>query len=259
MSIYLTIYLSIYSICLWHVYFIYSFINILFLDVLVSGVDPLRVYIHEEGLTRLSTSEYALDNIDNKFAHLTNYSINQKAELFKTAPVDGEGSDTDGFKWSLAAFRKWLAVKESPEVILLCVVIVCCYCILLLCVVIVCCYCVLLLYVVIVCCYCVLLLCVVIVYSVLLLRTAIVLYCYLIHHYCVLLFCILYCELLLYFVWFYWGRNRFKYCTFYFEEEVLLNDHFILLYLIFLFRFLLFYVIWSILFHFIISILFYLS
>jgi hypothetical protein len=86
--------------------------------VLVSGVDPLRVYIHEEGLTRLSTSDYALDNIDNKFAHLTNYSINKKAELFKTAPVDGAGSDTDGFKWSLAAFRKWLALKESPEIMM---------------------------------------------------------------------------------------------------------------------------------------------
>jgi Tubulin-tyrosine ligase family len=213
------------------VYFIHSFINILFLDVLVSGVDPLRVYIHEEGLTRLSTSEYALDNIDNKFAHLTNYSINKKAEQFKTAPVDGEGSDTDGFKWSLAAFRKWLAVKESPEVILLCVVIVCCYCILLLCVVIVYCYCVLLLCTVIVCCNCMLLLCVVIVccycilciaiahcYCILLLFNtsllytvilhAVIVYNYFVLLFCVLLFyifivyciCIIYCELLLYFV-----------------------------------------------------------
>ena len=85
--------------------------------MLVTGVDPLRVYVHTEGLTRLSTSDYSLENIDNKFAHLTNYSINKNAESFKVASNNGDiSSETDGFKWSLAAFRKWLAAKESPEV-----------------------------------------------------------------------------------------------------------------------------------------------
>ena len=84
--------------------------------VLVSGVDPLRVYIHNEGLTRISTSDYTVKNITNQFAHLTNYSINKNSELFKAASVDGEGdSETEGFKWSLAAFRRWLAAKEGHE------------------------------------------------------------------------------------------------------------------------------------------------
>lgn len=81
--------------------------------VLVSGVDPLKVYIHNEGLTRLSTSNYSLKNIGNKFAHLTNYSINKNAETFK---VDDEDNEMDGFKWSLATFKKWLASKEGPDV-----------------------------------------------------------------------------------------------------------------------------------------------
>ena len=89
--------------------------------VLVTGVDPLRVYIHDEGLTRISTAKYSLKNISNQYAHLTNYSINKKAAVFKAASVQDDKNneaeegddnvdrddDTEGFKWSLAAFRKW--------------------------------------------------------------------------------------------------------------------------------------------------------
>ena len=100
--------------------------------VLVSGVDPLRVYIHDEGLTRISTSNYSLKNLSNRFAHLTNYSINKKSKVFKAAAFDADcgdcgdgpsgtpdgedGADTEGFKWSLAAFKRWLSKKESPEI-----------------------------------------------------------------------------------------------------------------------------------------------
>jgi hypothetical protein len=113
--------------------------------VLVAGVDPLRVYVHREGLTRISTVNYSLKNIKNRFAHLTNYSINKKSKDFKAAELQldslntttadeasgGSGDtpssnsaeaagridrDRDGFKWSLATFREWLAEKESPEI-----------------------------------------------------------------------------------------------------------------------------------------------
>lgn len=117
--------------------------------VLVSGVDPLRVYIHDEGLTRISTAKYTVKNLANSFAHLTNYSINKNAPNFKAAEFSttdnrGNGEDEDGevgegegeaaagtnkepgegmqdpemegFKWSLAAFRRWLAKKEGRVV-----------------------------------------------------------------------------------------------------------------------------------------------
>jgi len=99
--------------------------------VLVTGVDPLRVYIHDEGLTRISTSKYSLKNLDNKFAHLTNYSINKNADVFKAAsfsPVDKTNHhsnnnddnvvdpEMEGYKWSLAAFRRWLARREGQDV-----------------------------------------------------------------------------------------------------------------------------------------------
>jgi len=132
--------------------------------ILFTGVDPLRVYIHDEGLTRISTSKYSLKNLDNKFAHLTNYSINKNADVFKGihyryhhhhycyhyhfhyyiyyhyhyhhqinttftaasfSPVDKTNHhsnnnddnvvdpEMEGYKWSLAAFRRWLARREG--------------------------------------------------------------------------------------------------------------------------------------------------
>jgi tubulin polyglutamylase TTLL4 len=104
--------------------------------VLVTGVDPLRVYVHKEGLTRISTSDYSVKNLSNRFAHLTNYSVNKKAINFKAASyaentqadqnVNDEPankpketpancSETEGFKWSLAAFKRWLSEREGNE------------------------------------------------------------------------------------------------------------------------------------------------
>ncbi|OHS96633.1 hypothetical protein TRFO_37153 [Tritrichomonas foetus] len=53
--------------------------------VLVTSVDPLRLYIHKEGMTRFCTEPYSPpshSNLDNCFAHLTNFSLNKKSENF---------------------------------------------------------------------------------------------------------------------------------------------------------------------------------
>lgn len=46
--------------------------------VAITSVNPLRVYIYEEGLARFATEKY--NNFDHKniYGHLTNYSINKK-------------------------------------------------------------------------------------------------------------------------------------------------------------------------------------
>lgn len=50
---------------------------------MVSSYDPLRVYIYKEGLARFASETYSSKiNKDNKFMHLTNYSINKKNENF---------------------------------------------------------------------------------------------------------------------------------------------------------------------------------
>lgn len=53
--------------------------------VLVSSLHPLKIWICREGLARFCAEKYSLsqDGLHNKFAHLTNYSINKAAERFR--------------------------------------------------------------------------------------------------------------------------------------------------------------------------------
>lgn len=54
--------------------------------VLLCGLNPLRIYIHEEGLARFATEPYEKPrngNLDNMYVHLTNYSINKNNTKFK--------------------------------------------------------------------------------------------------------------------------------------------------------------------------------
>ena len=75
--------------------------------VLVTSVDPLRIYVFKEGLARFATEEYQSKNAKgNKFIHLTNYSINKKSENY--VHNDNLENDDYGFKWSLSAFCKHL-------------------------------------------------------------------------------------------------------------------------------------------------------
>lgn len=52
---------------------------------LITSLDPLRIYIYNEGLTRFATKQYELptkSNTGNTFMHLTNYSLNKLSESF---------------------------------------------------------------------------------------------------------------------------------------------------------------------------------
>jgi hypothetical protein len=48
--------------------------------VVVTSIDPLRVYIYNEGLVRFASEPYTADG--SQFSHLTNYSINKNHENF---------------------------------------------------------------------------------------------------------------------------------------------------------------------------------
>jgi hypothetical protein len=52
--------------------------------VLVTCIDPLRIYIYKDGLARFATEEYDphFHYYDNLFIHLTNYAINKNNENF---------------------------------------------------------------------------------------------------------------------------------------------------------------------------------
>jgi tubulin polyglutamylase TTLL6/13 len=76
--------------------------------VLVAGCDPLKIFIHKEGLARFATDEYfppTPSNFSNPCMHLTNYAINKTSENF----IFNHDSSLDnvGHKQSLqAAFAK---------------------------------------------------------------------------------------------------------------------------------------------------------
>lgn len=51
--------------------------------VLITSYEPLRIYVYKEGLARFASETYtAKFNKNNKYIHLTNYSINKKNDHF---------------------------------------------------------------------------------------------------------------------------------------------------------------------------------
>lgn len=80
--------------------------------VLVTSFCPLKVYLYNDGLVRFATEPYNTDprNINQKFIHLTNFSINKKnAKFVKNEDLsDEEGGDSSkwDFKQLEAAFAK---------------------------------------------------------------------------------------------------------------------------------------------------------
>ena len=78
--------------------------------VAIMSINPLRIYIYEEGLTRFATCKYQypyFDTKDNRFMHLTNYSVNK---FNKKAFVQNDDPDNEcfGSKWSISGLRKAL-------------------------------------------------------------------------------------------------------------------------------------------------------
>lgn len=89
------------------------------LYVLLYGISPMRVYVHEQGLARFATEPYVqpkASNMHNLYMHLTNYAINKHNDAFVQAKGGGDetmsedyGSEEEsGHKRSLHAILKML-------------------------------------------------------------------------------------------------------------------------------------------------------
>ena len=52
--------------------------------VLMTSISPLRLYLYEDGLVRFATKEYSynVQDIYNKFIHITNFSVNKNNKDF---------------------------------------------------------------------------------------------------------------------------------------------------------------------------------
>ena len=86
--------------------------------MLVTSVNPLRIWIYKEGLARFATSEYIPpvgSNLNNLFMHLTNYAINKDSENFQQ---NTEGHEDQGHKRSMTSVFAHMneACKADPEI-----------------------------------------------------------------------------------------------------------------------------------------------
>mgnify|MGYP002624626358 CR=1 FL=1 len=81
------------------------------LYVLVTGFNPLRIYLNKEGLVRIASSKYTLNinSIENKYIHLTNTAINHGNEDYV---YPKNSSDSSANKWNLNTYRKYLMSKK---------------------------------------------------------------------------------------------------------------------------------------------------
>ncbi|KAM7363269.1 tubulin tyrosine ligase-like 6B [Cochliomyia hominivorax] len=73
---------------------------------LITSIDPLRIFVYNEGLARLATNKYVEPSMDNKtnlFMHLTNYSVNRRNSQYELCDDDDCGS-----KRNFNAINSWL-------------------------------------------------------------------------------------------------------------------------------------------------------
>ncbi|KAL4145972.1 hypothetical protein PRNP1_011845 [Phytophthora ramorum] len=89
------------------------------LYVVVTSLDPLRIYLFQEGIARFCTAPYSLKNPRNRLAHLTNYAINKGSDGF-VENADAQRADA-GSKWSLSALLRALQAQQlldDPETLM---------------------------------------------------------------------------------------------------------------------------------------------
>ena len=79
--------------------------------VLVTSVDPLRIYMFDEGMARFCTEPYekpTQENLNEIYRHLTNYSVNKHNDRFKQNS-ETKGTDTQSHKRAKSLVFKDLA------------------------------------------------------------------------------------------------------------------------------------------------------
>lgn len=80
--------------------------------VLVTSVDPLKIYVYDEGLVRFASSKYTNqeDGVIDQYMHLTNYFINKNNRDYQ---INNDCDSLDGSKWTLKRF--WRYIEEHYE------------------------------------------------------------------------------------------------------------------------------------------------
>jgi hypothetical protein len=77
---------------------------------LVTGINPLKIYVYKEGIVRIAVEKYDLNinDLDNLYKHLTNVAINKKNKKFIENDInDNENSNI----WSLSMLKEHMIRK----------------------------------------------------------------------------------------------------------------------------------------------------
>lgn len=80
------------------------------LYVVITSINPLRIYLHTDGLARFASVQYSdkVDTLDDRCMHLTNYSINKlSANYAKNEDINA----CQGHKWTLKSLWSFFRTK----------------------------------------------------------------------------------------------------------------------------------------------------
>ena len=76
------------------------------LYVLLTSIDPIRLYLYDEGLVRFASEQYSEDDPSNMLSHLTNFAINKA----RSRELGDEEDGVEGrLKWSLRHLKKYFS------------------------------------------------------------------------------------------------------------------------------------------------------
>lgn len=80
------------------------------LYVLVTSINPLRVYMHTDGLARFASVKYSekSDTLSDRYMHLTNYSINKLSDKYS---ANEDADACQGHKWTIKSLWSYFTEK----------------------------------------------------------------------------------------------------------------------------------------------------
>lgn len=85
------------------------------LYALVTSINPLRVYLYDNGLVRFASVKYSSDltTLVDRYMHLTNYSINKLSSMYTS---NEDAGACQGHKWTLKALWAYLQKEKGVNV-----------------------------------------------------------------------------------------------------------------------------------------------
>ncbi|KAE9535227.1 hypothetical protein AGLY_007960 [Aphis glycines] len=85
------------------------------LYILITSINPLRLYLYDNGLVRFASVKYSsnLTTICDRYMHLTNYSINRLSSQY----TENEDADAcQGHKWTLRSLWTYMEKERNIDV-----------------------------------------------------------------------------------------------------------------------------------------------